>query len=109
MLKYFLFLIPAICFAVSDQTKIMQKLEVTATTTSTQVVAGDTQRNYLLIQNRGTVAIYVNFNGAHEAGEYFVKIIAGGNYEPLKVMRDSIFIKSESGSQPVTIIAGDQP
>jgi hypothetical protein len=96
-------------FAVSDQTKIANKLEVTATTTSTLALSGNTLRNYLIIQNRGTVSIYVALGSAHSGGQFFIEIIAGGNYEPFRVPREALYIKAATGTAAVTIIEGSQP
>ncbi len=75
------------------------------TATSTKVLDANPKRNYLLIQNRGTDGIYVKFGSAHSGTEGVV-IPAGGNYEPIKPMRDSVYIKASTGTQSVTTLEG---
>lgn len=104
-----LFFVSFLCLAVSDRTSLVSKSEVSVTTSSTLILAANLNRNYLLIQNRGSASIYVKFGSAHSGGEVFVEIAAGGFYEPTRVSGEAVYMKSASGTQSVTVLAGDQP
>lgn len=81
--------------------------EVTLSTTSTKILDAKTSRNYLLIQNNdASISVYLKFAAAHGVGEKFIVIPPGGNYEPLTVPTDAIYMKSASGVPVVTVIYG---
>lgn len=86
-------------------TTVTYQADVTATVTSTQILAQRSERNYLIIQNKGSVAVLVKFGGAHSSTEG-VSIPAGGNYEPYRVPSDSIFIETISSTALCAIVEG---
>lgn len=91
------------CFA---QSIIQIQNEVTVSS-SVKVLDFKMNRNYLIIQNKGATDILVKFTTAHSANEG-IKIISGGNWEPLGSIVDSVYIKSVSGSNIVTVIEGSR-
>ena len=99
---------PGVSRAVSDNTVNLTTTEATATTTSGSVLSAQPKRNYLLIQNKGTVNVYIGI-GAATTGTEGIVIPAGGNYEPFKVSGKAIFAQSASGSQPLVILEGLTP
>lgn len=108
MKKIFLilaFLLAAPAWALSENVYVRSEFEMGATTTSTQALGANPLRNYLLIQNKGTDTIYVKFNAAGSAGEG-VMVTAGGNYEPLKPLTSSFYVRAASGTQTLTVIEG---
>lgn len=82
-----------------------QQITFVATVTSTQAIASNLDRKYILIQNRGAASIYVKANSAH-SGTEGLEIVSSGNWEPIVVPVDAFFIRSASGSVNVTIIEG---
>lgn len=96
--------LPAV--AVTDKVGVRTQVAYSATTTSTQALAYNGARSYLLVQNQGTVSVIVKFMSAQGASEGIV-IVAGGNYEPIRVPMDAMYIKSVSGTQTVEIIEGE--
>lgn len=91
--------------AQSSQSAINRQLEVTATTTSNLVIGGHVKRNYLLVVNKGTGPVLLKFVSAH-TGTEGILVPAGGNYEPMRVPMDSLYIRSVSGSQLVSVTEG---
>lgn len=89
----------------SDHTVINQQLSVSVTGTSTKLLNANVNRKYLIIINSGTDAIYIKAASAH-SGTEGVKIPAGGNWEPFVPPIDSLYFKSASGTQAVSIIEG---
>jgi hypothetical protein len=102
-LFFLLFIFPLL--ALSAPISIQDQVEVTATTTSTLAVSADKFRNYLLIQNKGSVGVYVKF-GSASTGTEGVYIIAGGNYEPFQSPTSAVYVKSASSTSDLTIITG---
>lgn len=100
-----LFALP--CSAQVAATNITQMVSVNATTTSTKVLNADVGRNYLIIQNNGSASVIVKF-GSVQSGSEGIVIIAGGNYEPVKAITNSVYVKSASGSQALTILVGKE-
>lgn len=78
---------------------------VTATTTTTKVLEGTIKRNYLMIVNNGTVAVYAKV-GSAQSGNEGILIPAGGNWEPSLAPSDAIYIKSASSTSSVTLLTG---
>lgn len=65
----------------SDNYLVPEHSVVTVGTTNTSVVASNYDRNYLLLVNDGTEAIYISF-GANAALNTGIRLNAeGGNYE----------------------------
>lgn len=79
-------------------------VSILATIVSNEYLAGNDKRIYLLIQNKGSVSIYVNF-GAPASANY-LELQAGVTYEPLVVPTNSVNIIAASGAQSVVIIEG---
>lgn len=52
-------------------------------------------RNYLVIQNNGATDVFINFGNKATTGN--IRIIAGGNYEPLIAPTNSIYLVSNTG------------
>lgn len=102
----FLLCFPFVASAV-DTTKKFYSSDVSVTTTAAKVLDVDGQRNYLLIQNKGTDTVLVNCDGI--TGVDAIQITAGGNWEPLRVPTCSLFMKSASGSQTVHVLSGRAP
>ena len=78
---------------------------VTVTSTSTQELAQDNLRAYLLIVNNGAVPVYVKF-GSAQTGTEGVAIPAGGNYEPYHAPANSVWMDTASSTASCTIIQG---
>lgn len=89
----------------SDRVKMTLTTAATSTT-SALAVAANSSRAYLIIQNRGGVAVYVKFGSAH-SGTEGIELAAGVSYEPYKVPIDSIYLKAASGTPSVTIYEGE--
>jgi len=108
MKKYFLLL--SILFLSFNSFAIISNTltTMTATTTSTLALAADTQRKYLIIQNRGasgSATVYVKFGSAH-TGTEGIEIVPGGNYEPYWAPYNSVYIESSTSTQQVQIYSG---
>ncbi len=85
---------------------LAQQLSITATVTSTKVLDTSTVRNYILIQNTGSVSVIIKFGSVQSATEGIV-IPAGGSYEPSRPIRQAMWIKSASSTAAVTILTGN--
>ena len=98
-----------ICFLflthTADATSFSAPVEVTATTTSTQVMAANGFRSYLLIVNSGPKDIIVKFGSAQTANEGVI-VPAGGVYEPNLAPSNTIWMKTTSSTSAVTLIQG---
>lgn len=108
----FLFMIVASCFMVQSRAHAggfsvdaSGLTTATVTTTSALLVAADPQRNYLIIQNNGATNVIVKFGSIQSASEGII-IPPGGNYEPFKGFRNSVFAKSASATDSVTVQEG---
>lgn len=78
---------------------------VTVTGTSTQILAKNSLRTYLIIVNNGAVPVIVKFGSVQTAGEG-ISIPAGGNYEPYKTPSNSVYAETASSTASVTIMQG---
>ena len=79
---------------------------VTATVTSTQVLAANPLRTYLIIMNQGnTNNVIVKF-GSVQSGTEGVVIPPGGSYEPLLAPGNAVFLRSAASTSAVTLIQG---
>lgn len=85
--------------------KFSAPVVVTATGTSTQVMAGNSFRSYLIIQNTGANSVSVKF-GSVQATTEGVVIPAGGAYEPIQAPGNSVWLISLSSTSAVTLIQG---
>jgi hypothetical protein len=91
----------------NDQMYVKQQLTSTITTTSTQILAFNADRKYLLIQNNGATNIIVKFNSVQSASEGIV-ITPGGSYvAEAKCPTGSVWIKSASATDSTTVIEGN--
>lgn len=104
MLKSILLLL-LLALPCSAQTVVQSQTEATATTTSASALGADQYRSYLLIQNKGSVTIYVKF-GSASTGTEGIAIVSGGNYEPYAAPIGEIFIKSASSTSAVVLVSG---
>ena len=79
---------------------------VTVTNSSTQELAANPLRSYLImVNNSATVPVYVRF-GHVQSGTEGVTIPPGGNYEPFEAPSNSVFMVTASSTASVTIIQG---
>lgn len=99
----FIFSFNAYC--VTDSVGVFSQGDYAISTTSTKIIESNAIRKYLLIQNKGSNAVYVKFGGAN-SGLDGIKIEAGGSYEPSKCPTSSIYVETESGSSTVDIMEG---
>ena len=81
--------------------------EFTITGTAQEILAVnlDTQgpgRKYVLIQNVGANPVFIGFTQAVQA----VKIVPGGNYEPLEVHTGEYWAVSTGGDSDCVVIEG---
>ena len=82
-------------------------VDVTATTTSTLLAAGNTNRNYFFIQNKSAAStIYIKYKSAHTALEG-IKLAAGESFEPYAPSRDAIYIVCAAGTATVCWMEGN--
>lgn len=105
-LKYllsFFILVSALVFA--DPFTIKTQVQVSLTTTSTQVLPANATRTYILIQNAGTSAVILKFNTTITASEG-IEIPVGGSYSPRLVPKQAVWMKSTSGTNTINIIEG---
>lgn len=80
---------------------------VTATTTSTQILAAESSRRYLIVQNQdAAISITVKTGSASSSASDGVIVPAGGSYEAGQAPVDSVFIRSASGTPAVVVIQG---
>lgn len=75
-----------------------------AQTVSDLAIADNLNRNYLIVQNNGAANIFINFNAA--ASINHIKIIPGGNYEPIVVPTGGLHIISSAANNDVAILEG---
>lgn len=79
--------------------------ELTASTTSTQVLDEHPGRCYMMVQNKGSESILVKTGSVHSGSEG-VLIVAGGNWEPFSPPVGSVYIKSLATTSAITVISG---
>ncbi len=77
----------------------------TATVTSTQVMAKNSLRTYLIILNTGSNSMYVKF-GSAQSGTEGILIPAGWNYEPDLAPSNSVWVVTASSTTSYTIMQG---
>lgn len=100
------FLIAFMASAAMAVSSYFPPVVVTATTTSTQVMAANQNRIYLLIQNKGAVGVIVKAGATIQTAHEGVLIPSGGNYEPEVAPTNAIWIESASSTSAVTIVQG---
>lgn len=79
-----------------------------STTTSTMALDGVFNRNYLLIVNTGTDTVMVKIGSVH-TGTEGIPIGPNGSWEPVTSPRESIWVKSISGTNDLFILEGRMP
>lgn len=75
-----------------------------------EVVAEDTYRRFLQIQNKGTDSIYLNFGTATPDQLNSIEIPSGGFYEPWKCPSNALVMSADStasGNVPVLIVTDE--
>lgn len=92
-------------FSFANYTMFGPPLTVSVTGTSTQALAQNGLRTYLLIVNTGANTIIVKF-GSAQSGTEGVPIPPGGNYEPSKAPANSVFLETASSTSTASIIQG---
>lgn len=85
---------------------LRNRVELTATTTPAIGLNLNFEREYLLIQNKGSVAIVLQFVNAPADSTDGIIIPAGGNYEPIHPPVDKFYIRSQSATSATEIIEG---
>jgi hypothetical protein len=78
-----------------------------ATTTSGVALAANTQRNYLMMQNKGSSDVYIKGGSVH-SGTEGITLSAGSSWEPEEAPVGSIYIKASTGTQSISIIEGNK-
>jgi hypothetical protein len=68
---------------------------VNATDAAKTPLSANDKRVYLIVQNNGTNDVFINFGNKATVGN--IKIIAGGNYEPVVAPVDSISLVCAAG------------
>ena len=91
-------------FALSDKYSMKTQSDVSVST-SALALPFRHDRSYLLVQNKGTDSVILKLGSVHSASEGIV-IVVGGNYEPIRVPKDSVYLKATSGTQTVSIVEG---
>ncbi len=108
-MKKLLLLLSLLVGAVSAQAQtnnFSAPVAFTATTVSTQAMAGNANRTYLIIVNTGsTNNIYVKF-GAAQTGAQGVPIPPGGSYEPINAPGNSVWIDTAASTSTVVLQQG---
>lgn len=108
MLKIFAaltLLFSSLSLAGGNQWGQTQMTSPTITGTSTQLLAFNPSRCYLLIQNNGATSIIVKL-GSVQSGTEGVVIISGGNWEPPIAPINSVWAESASSTDAATVIEG---
>lgn len=73
----------AAIFAVQGQTYVDRSGALNADATSQVIAPANAQRTYFLFQNVSDIDMWINFGTAAVADKPSIKVLAGGNYEPL--------------------------
>lgn len=103
VLFVFLLLFCVQVFAGPYQVNVYSTKVVTVGPTTTLESPANLGRQYLLIQNNGTVNVAVSFASPTAPG---ILIPPGGNYEPIKAEMDAIYMTAGTSGQSVTILEG---
>ncbi len=85
-----------------------KQITYSATTTSTQALAVNQSRGYLMVQNScaSTANVTVNI-GAKETASTGVQLAPCSSYEFGKIPTNSIWLKAASGTQTVIVVEGN--
>lgn len=90
---------------VYQQFMTKQQIVVSVTTSSAQFLGDNGSRGYLIIQNKGTDAVFLKVGSTITGSEGLV-LGAGASYEFHVTPINSIWMKANSGTQSVTILEG---
>lgn len=91
----------------SGNTTIISQQTVTASVTSTLVLAANSFRQYLMIQNNGATNVIVKFGSAQTGTEGLVIPANGGSYEMNKPATDAVYLRSASSTDSVRVVEGN--
>lgn len=89
----------------ADKCSITTQTEFSATTASAVALAQDGARACLVIMNKGSTSVYIKFDSAH-SGTEGILLVANGSWEAANVPINSVYIKSASSTDTVTIWSG---
>lgn len=78
---------------------------ITATVTSSVLLAPNGKRVYLLVVNNGAQAVTLKF-GSVQSGSEGIVVPSGGVYEPLQAPANVMYGKTGSATSSLTIIQG---
>lgn len=77
-----------------------------ADTTGLQVLPSDDHRRYVLLQNVGSVNVYVGLDGPADANNGFI-LAPGASWEPIaSVPSSAISVAASSGTASIRVISG---
>lgn len=79
--------------------------KITVATTSVQLLGTNTKRRTLMIQNKGSTSIFLQFGGVAAAAAG-LEIESGAFFEPYLAPQNSIHAIASSGSNTVIVIEG---
>lgn len=92
------------CFGRAFTENVQQ--DFTVGNSSTLLLPANMQRKYLIIVNNGPEHVVIKLGNPHNASEG-IKIISGGNWEPLNPPNARVYAKSLSGtSSTVYVLEG---
>jgi len=101
--------IPCLVAAQTYNCKVTSQQELTATVTSTRVLAAKAMRRCLVISNKGfsTRNLWVNFDSATAAGTSTgILIPPSTSWEPIIIPTNSIYIRTNAGTEGVNVSEG---
>jgi len=101
-----LLLIPVVSNATSSVNNAVYTLTTASVSTSALVLAANSSRRYLLIQNNGSQTVYVKF-GSTISGTEGIALAAGGSYEAIIPSSAAVYMKAASGTQSLTVYEGN--
>ncbi len=88
--------------------KIVYEAELTATQTSTRLRLPNPNRKCLLIQNKGSTAVYVKATAAQTTSQEGISISSTGNWEPYIVPTNALYFQTGgSSTSTITILEGE--
>lgn len=108
MKKFFVTVLLLCSFALSAfgaDSFVSQQYEMSVSTTASAISGSNLSARYLLIVNKGTDVVRVKM-GSAPTGTEGIPIPVGGNWEPQAVPQETIYIKSDSGTQAVYVLRG---
>lgn len=106
-MKSFILILFVLFASVSQATNFFAAPVTGTAGASTQVLAQNTLRTYLIIQNTGSTIIIAKFGSTISGSNEGIQIPAGGNYEPIEAPANSLWLKALSGSPTYKVIQGN--